>query len=587
MIQFKNITIKNFMSIGNATQAVDLNRTDLTLVLGENLDLGSNGSRNGVGKTSLINALSYGLYGDALTNIKKPNLINKTNTKNMLVSVDFVKDNINYHIERGRKPNVLKFFINSEEYNTEDDAQGDSRDTQHTINDVLGLSNSMFKHIVALNTYTEPFLNLRAAEQRNIIEELLGITLLSEKADALRELVKDTKNAIKEEEFKIEAIKEANKRIEEQISGIKRKQQIWDKTQLTNIDKHKKDIANLEKLDIDVEVKAHNELTSYTENSVTLRDANKYVQALNLDDDKQHSMLVQLESEITALKEHKCHTCGQDLHNKKQKELIATKETKQNEIALQLVSNESQREEHLATIAELGELTKPSVFYNTLEEALNHQHSLKSTMQLLESCTAEVNPYTEQIDDMRNKALQEISYDVINESVKLKEHQDFLLKLLTNKDSFIRKTIIEKNLNYLNSRLTYYTNKVGLHQQVKFINDLSVEITDLGRDLDFDNLSRGERNRVILSLSWAFRDVWENLYTPINALFIDEVVDSGMDAMGVDNSLTVLKSMARERNKSVWLISHKDELTSRVNNVLTVTKEDGFTNFNTDTTVNI
>ena len=119
-----------------------------------------------------------------------------------------------------------------------------------------------------------------------------------------------------------------------------------------------------------------------------------------------------------------------------------------------------------------------------------------------------------------------------------------------------------------------------------FQNDLSIEITELGRDLDFDNLSRGERNRLILSLSWSFRDVWENLYQPINLLFIDELIDSGMDTSGVESSLAVLKQIARDRHKSVWLISHRDELAGRVNNVLTVTKENGFTSYNNDVHIN-
>ena len=167
----------------------------------------------------------------------------------------------------------------------------------------------------------------------------------------------------------------------------------------------------------------------------------------------------------------------------------------------------------------------------------------------------------------------------------MQDHQEFLLKLLTNKDSFIRKRIIDQNLAFLNTRLTYYLNKMGLPHSVKFMNDLSVEIQELGRDLDFDNLSRGERNRLILSLSWAFRDVWESLYHPINLLFIDEVVDSGMDASGVESALAVLKKMARDRNKSVWLVSHKDELAGRVNNLMKVIKENGFTSYDTDVEV--
>jgi ABC-type multidrug transport system ATPase subunit len=151
--------------------------------------------------------------------------------------------------------------------------------------------------------------------------------------------------------------------------------------------------------------------------------------------------------------------------------------------------------------------------------------------------------------------------------------------LLTNKDSFIRKKIIDQNLAYLNNRLTYYLDRLGLPHQVTFQNDLAVEITQLGQDLDFDNLSRGERNRLILGMSFAFRDVWESLYQNINLLFIDELIDSGMDTAGVEGSLAVIKKMGREREKNVFLISHKDELIGRVNHVLKVIKENGFTSY--------
>ena len=123
---------------------------------------------------------------------------------------------------------------------------------------------------------------------------------------------------------------------------------------------------------------------------------------------------------------------------------------------------------------------------------------------------------------------------------------------------------------------------LGLPHTVKFLNDLNVSIEELGRSLDFDNLSRGERNRLILSLSWAFRDVWENLYHPINLLFIDELIDSGLDTSGGENTLAILKKMSRERKKNIFLISHKDELVGRVNNVLKVVKENGFTTYSTD-----
>ena len=231
----------------------------------------------------------------------------------------------------------------------------------------------------------------------------------------------------------------------------------------------------------------------------------------------------------------------------------------------------------------LKELPKPKTpFYETEAEALGHKNNLAALEQSLETRIIESNPYVEQIEDLKSTAMQEISWDEINNLTKIKDHQEFLHKLLTNKDSFVRKKIIDQNLSYLNKRLSYYIEKLGLPHTVIFQNDLSVEITQFGQDLDFDNLSRGERNRLILSLSFAFRDVWENLYNPISLLFIDELIDSGMDAAGVEAGLSVLKKIARERNKNIFLISHKDELIGRVNSVLRVVKENGFTSYDTN-----
>ena len=583
MIHFKNLTVKNFMSVGNATQGIDFDRKDLTLVLGENLDLGGDGSRNGTGKTTIINALSYALYGQALSNIRKDNLVNKTNGKGMLVSLDFAVGNATYRIERGRKPNVLRFYVNNEEKSATDEAQGDSRETQDAIEHILGMSHDMFKHILALNTYTEPFLSLKANEQRTIIEQLLGITQLSERADRIKELNKQTKDAISQEEFRIRAVQEANKRIEEQIESLRKRQRLWIAKRDEDVTKLQQAIADLEHIDIDAEIQAHRDLEAWHQKKKAIDDANRYIRQIDADDVKQARQLERLKKEIEALDNHKCHSCGQDLHDNKQDELKRDKEALLRETALQLLTNDTQRQEHQDTLTSLGELgTAPTVFYDSLEQALNHRNSVETLRKDLVQRQADADPYGEQIEDMQGQALQVVSYDTLNELTRLQEHQDFLLKLLTSKDSFVRKKIIDQNLSYLNQRLTHYLDRIGLPHTVKFQNDLTVSIEELGRELDFDNLSRGERTRLILSMSWAFRDVWESLYHPINLLFIDELMDNGLDTQGVENGLALLKRMSRERNKSVWLVSHKDELAGRVENILKVIKENGFTNYNTD-----
>lgn len=583
MIKVKNLTVRNFMSVGNATQGVDFDRQDLTLVLGENLDLGGDGSRNGTGKTTIINALSYAMFGQALSNIRRDNLVNKTNARGMLVSLDFEVAGKHYRIERGRKPNVLRFYVDSEEQSATDDAQGDSRETQDRIEQVFGMSHDMFQHIVALNTYTPPFLSLKANEQRTIIEQLLGITLLSERAERIKELNKQTKDSISAEELRIRAVQEANRRIEEQIESLRKRQRLWMAKRDEDVAALQQAMADLEHIDIDAEVKAHRELEAFYIKKKAIDECNRWIRSIDSDDAKLAKTVEKLKKEIEALDDHRCYACGQDLHDTKQDEIRAGKQATLQETALQLLTNDTQRLEHQTAVDTLGELgTAPTVFYDTLEDALNHRNSLNTLQTNLAARQTETDPYSEQIADMQGRALQTVTYDTLNDLTRLQEHQEFLLKLLTSKDSFVRKKIIDQNLSYLNSRLTYYLDRIGLPHTVKFLNDLSVSIEELGRELDFDNLSRGERNRLILSMSWAFRDVWESLYSPINVLFIDEMIDSGLDTQGVENSLALLKKMTRERSKSVWLVSHRDELVSRVENILRVVKEHGFTSYSTD-----
>jgi DNA repair exonuclease SbcCD ATPase subunit len=691
-IILKNITLKNFLSIGAVCQAINFDNKELTLILGENLDLGGNGSRNGTGKTTLIQGLCYALYGNPINQIRKDNLINRTNGKNMLVTLEFNVNGVDYRIERGRKPNILKFYINNElQKNKEDsnEAQGENKETQAVIERVIGMSSDMFKHIVVLNTYTEPFLSMKANDQRNIIEQLLGITLLSEKAELVKEKIRENKEKILQEEFRIKAIEEANKRVKEQIESLKRRQNLWKKQhdetlkklvydyeELSKIDiekellahkelakynelvrikeqydsikarhiawqqKQENDLAILQKqydalshIDIEAELKAHAELKIYENNKVKLEAIEKNIERLSSLLKKDEKVLKQLEKEIEVLRNNKCYACGQDFHDENHAKVINNKismlETVKNEITqtqneleknknslfvlgekpityykteteaiqhsseinrlLQLINaKKNEKDPYLEQLNEISEVDPgpmPVTIYDSEREAIEHKNTLKNIESLIETKLAEVDPYQEQIVDMEKKALQEISFDKINELTKIGDHLKFLLDVLTNKDSFVRKKIIDQNLSYLNARLTHYLDKIGLPHSVIFKNDLTVEITELGRELDFDNLSRGERNRLILSLSFAFRDVWESLYSPINTLFIDELIDSGMDTVGVENSMAVLKDMSRNRGKSIWLISHREELAGRVSSVLKVIKENGFTTYNTSTDI--
>lgn len=694
MIKVGTLTLKNFLSIGAVKQTVDFNNQDLTLILGENLDLGGDGAKNGTGKTSILQGLSYALFGNAINNIKKDNLINRTNGKSMAVTIDFTVNDVEYRIERGRKPTFLKFYVNNQEISPEEtnDSQGDSRETQEAIEKVLHMSGDMFRHIVGLNTYNEPFLSLKANDQRIIIEQLLGVTILSEKADAIKLLNKQTKDDIQQEEYRIRAIEEANKRIQEQIDSLKKRQRLWKLKHSEDLSKLVSEYDQLSLIDIDSELKAHKDLTIYNScierknrfdslvarqiswkqsqvNEIkTLTDKLEKLNSIDIDQELQlhkdlalynqqvveqttlQKEITRLESElvkeskleqkiskeIKTLEENKCYACGQDFHDDNHSSVLQSKKdlldssierqitlnTELKEIKSLIVelgekpvthySSESDAIKHGHSVANLkiqidskkqetdpfadqilelgdseivcGEL--PITHYDTEDQAIKHSSRVESLLDQITNKHNEIDPYIDQIAEMEKEAIQTVSFDHINQLTRIMQHQEYLLDLLTNKKSFVRKKIIEQNLTYLNNRLSFYLDKMGLPHTVVFQNDLTVEITELGRELDFDNLSRGERNRLILGLSFAFRDVYESLYNPINILFVDELIDNGLDTIGVENSIALLKDMSRRRNKSVWLVSHRDELTNRVSSVLKVIKEGGFTSYEkTDETV--
>ncbi len=687
MITFGELQLKNFLSIGAVTQTVDLNTDKLTLILGENLDLGGGGTRNGTGKTTILQGLSYALFGVPINNIKKDNLINRTNAKGMVVKFNFSVGAVNYRIERGRKPTFLKFYVDDKEQSTEEtnDSQGDSRETQDVIERVLRMSPDMFRHVIGLNTYTDPFLALKAADQRIIIEQLLGITILSEKAEIIKKLNTNIKLSIQMENIKVKSEQEANVRIQEQIESLKRRQQAWiskHDEELTNlvdeydrlskvdivtelqshkdllvynsllaektqydallakqaawaysqsdiIDNRSKKLDLLKSIDIEIELQAHKDLALYNQQVIEQAAVKKEIARLESEYAKETKIGETLLKEIKTLNENKCYACGQDFHDDNHESVLRTKE--EAEAAYQIrktqLSNDlndlkelvvvlgdkpvteyksesdaikhsyqllnlvieidAKRQESNPYDEQLLEFNdtsidlgpKPTTHYKTEAEAIKHSSRVDSLLDQITNKNDEIEPYSEQISEMERNAIQKISFDTINELTKVMQHQEYLLDLLTNKKSFVRKKIIEQNLPYLNSRLAYYLSALVLPYEVTFMNDLSVEITDLGRESDFDNLSRGERNRVILALNFSFRDVFETLFQSSNLVFVDELLDNGLDPAGVELALDLLKHMNMTLNKSVFLVSHRDDVVGAVDSTLKVIKENGYTRY--------
>lgn len=684
MIKITKLTLKNFLSVGAVTLALNLDQHGLTLVLGSNTDSNGGLTRNGAGKTTILQAISYALYGTPISKIKADNLINNINQKGMLVTIEFERDGKTYRIERGRKPNILKFFVNSEEIeqDPEDISQGENRHTQEMINQAVGMSNTMFKHIVALNTYTDPFLRMKTGDQREVIEELLGVTQISLRAETLKKLSTQTKEGIRDQDSTIRAVKEANQRIQTAIDNATRMSADWEAKHAQRIGTLLEEIAAMESIDYDAEITAFDAVDAWLEEERVVRtgldEAIREVQhfkrelsvvlegiaraeqdykganpqisrsateverkrkeierkqthvakqeaahakvladlenpdtkicvccnqklegtehleqvltslreqesTLSSDVARYHREIAELETEIAAIEIEVINLQTADEQRKADAAERLTELVNEQRTKLTLVADhEAVQSEWTAKKAALG--TKPQTIFSSRDEVYKTKSLFDGLARELENEKAQTNPNLSQIDAL-TATLQPVDTTALDELNDLFKHQEFLLKLLTSKDSFIRKKIIDQNLAYLNSRLNFYLDKLGLPHEVRFQSDLSVDITLLGRDFDFEQLSRGEMNRVIMATSWSFRDVWESLNDSFNLLFVDEMLDQGTDGHGVEAALTILKSMARDRSKNVFLISHRDDLTARIDRTLLVRKENGFTRFEEDTLV--
>jgi DNA repair exonuclease SbcCD ATPase subunit len=299
-----------------------------------------------------------------------------------MVTLEFSVDGIDYKIERGRKPNILRFYVNNDLQKGMDDAQGENKETQHAIERVINMSADMFKHIVALNTYSEPFLALKTNEQRDIIEQLLGITLLSEKAEIIKNMIRDSKDSIQSEEYRVKGIEEANKRVAEQIESLKRRQKLWQNKHNEDLAKLAKEYEDLSKIDIEaellshkdlavynekkkqkdnhlallarqtawkqkqdkdivvlqkqldelnhidfvIELQSHKDLLAYNNKRKQIDELTKLVSRCVSDEAKEQKVIDKLKKEIEDLKNHTCYACGQEFHDDKHQSVLTSKE---------------------------------------------------------------------------------------------------------------------------------------------------------------------------------------------------------------------------------------------------------------------
>ncbi len=580
MLEFVSLTLRNFLSYGNNTTVLQLGQPGTTMVIGENVDDPEGQGANGVGKTVIINAIAYALYDKPVSDISKDNLVNNINKKNMEVTVDFKLRGNHYRIKRIRKSGKGGRENSVYLYENDVDITLDSvHNTNRKITRILGIPHELFVRIVVFSATHVPFLDLPvkshyAANQTDIIEGLFDLTTLSEKGVILKEQMKETDQDLELQSSRINQLEREHLRHEQQLKAAKVRVKTWEQQNKQVIEGLEAKLSKISNVDFDKERDLHANLATTQKELTPLLEEQKTVEG---EIGKFKQTKKQAEKDLVHLRDERCPYCLQQYKDSARK--IEECEQVAKEALIAVAARD-------VTLAELDNriemlITKKrdlqkQIQFNDLEELIEIKNQSVTIQEKIEELKTLITPFVEPLEELEAIKLDEIGYDKINELNKLKEHQQFLLKLLTKKDSFVRKVLLNKNLPYLNGRLQLYLQELGLPHRVEFTHKLTAEISQFGRPLDFGNLSNGQRARVNLALSFAFRDVLTSLHVPVNICILDEVLDAALDTVGVRAASRLLKRKARDEKLSLYIISHRDDLNFGCDKTMTVQMSKGF-----------
>lgn len=570
-LKFKSISIRNFLSYGNQDTTISLENQGSVNVLGENLD---NSGGNGSGKTVLINALCYALYNKPFGNISLERLINRTNvSKNtqMEVRVLFEKDNYEYEIFRARGSE----YVISLTRDGEDITPGKGvSECDNLILNIIGISYELFTRIIIFSGTSGDFLQLPIAKQRGLIEELFRISILSDKAKLLKETINTTTQDIKIAEAVIKHQESANELHKKQIKDAIARVDLWEKQTLTGrehiigllerikeVDFEEEQLLQKEKVKLQQHIQMETSLLQNKKKELTLATS-------SLEKDL---------NELEHLTNDKCPYCLQDFKDTENKiEMLNVRITEHTANLEYLEEAISSQDDNLKKAKTELESVSARIKHSDLNELLKAKDNIVANQTKLEQLTIAVNPYIEPLNKLKEQGNTYIETDKLDLLKQHLEHQQFLLKLLTDKNSFLRQKIISKNIPFLNRRLNIYTSQLGLPHIVNFDADMSCTVSEYGRELDFDNLSQGEKKRVSTALMLAFRDVHHHLGMQDNLLFVDELDGGAMDIPGIDAIVKLLKQITRDENLSAFIISHHPAVVGRFDQTLYIRKQHGF-----------
>ena len=565
MILFEKIRWKNFLSTGNQFTEVQLNKNSTTLIVGN----------NGAGKSTILDALCFVLFGKAFRKINKPQLINTTNEKDCLVEIELKIGSTDWMIRRGIKPNIFEIYRNGSVLDQSSSAIDQQKYLEQSI---LKMNYKSFTQIVILGSSNfVPFMQLTAASRREVIEDLLDIKIFSSMNVIIKEKIRSLKEEIRTLELKKESVKD---KVEMQKNFIEELENLGN----ANVNANKEKIANCEK-----------EIGDYIMENESIEEP---LRSLIREQDgitgcaEKLKKLGQLKGKIsqkvsTITKEHKffientvCPTCTQSIEEEFRLNRISSAQDNAKELQSgykeleEAIKKEEEREHKFNTLSkEISKLTNGISQNNIRINGLRRQiRNLESEIQTLTENLANRNSEHEKLEQFKND-LKSV-YDDLSGKKNLIQYHDFSYSLL--KDSGVKSKIIKKYLPLINQQVNRYLQMLDFYINFTLDEEFNETVqSPIHEDFSYSSFSEGEKQRIDLALLFTWREVakFKNS-TNTNLLILDEVFDSSLDGFGTEDFLKIIRYVIKDAN--VFIISHKSGMEDRFESVLKFEKVKGF-----------
>ena len=548
MIVFKNVRWKNLLSTGNSFIEVQLNKSSNTLIIGD----------NGAGKSTILDALCFGLFNKPFRSIKKDQLINSVNQGGTLVEIEFIIGNREYLVRRGIKKNLFEIYQDGKLLNQ--DAK--IKDYQEFLEkNILKLNFKSFTQIVILGMSFIPFMQLRASDRRTIIEDLLDIEIFSVMNYLLRSKVAQNKDNIGTVDIALGLSENEQKLTKIMIDKLKEDKTVQIKKNKKDIEKHE-EFLKTHKENINQIIKKIEKLNESISDESNTRGKIDSLHDYQRDIEKN---IDKYEDEIEFYEKNEaCNTCRQDIPKTFRKSMIENFHAKMHECGQALLKIGNTLQEKEKRISEIDTIL--SNVDSQKAEIARNQNTIDACTQYIKKVAKqneEISQMADDIDEKKNE-LNVIDKDIeiYNKEKEKLSNQKYLYELATTmlKDGGIKTRIIKQYLPIMNTLINKYLAQMDFFVSFNLDENFNESIKSRHRDeFTYDSFSEGEKMRIDLALLFTWRAVAKLKNSAnTNLLILDEVFDSSLDAAGTDEFMRILNNLVK--NTNVFVISHKGEI---------------------------